>query len=71
MIKVNIKQNVIKNFLAKKNKSQNWFAMKLGISSGYMSKLLLGDRHPSPKIREKILEILNELKFDDIFRIEK
>jgi hypothetical protein len=45
--------------------------MKLEISSGYMSQLLLGIRHPSPKIREKILNVMPDLKFDDIFKIEK
>ena len=71
MLKVNIKQEVIEKFLVKKNKSQNWLAMKLEISSGYMSQLLLGIRHPSPKIREKIPNVMPDLKFDDIFKIEK
>jgi len=53
------------------NKSQNSFAHKLEISSGYMSQLMEGTKHPSPKLREKIINALPGCNFDDLFFIEK
>jgi DNA-binding XRE family transcriptional regulator len=51
-----------------KNLSQNWLAEKLGISSGYMSQLMCGVRHPSPKMRQAFMDYFG-CEFDDIFKI--
>ncbi|MFH2146005.1 MAG: helix-turn-helix transcriptional regulator [Candidatus Omnitrophota bacterium] len=69
---VKIKHNKIQKILAKKNLSQNGFAMKLGVSSGYMSQLMSGVRNPSPILREKILAELkmDESGFDEIFELK-
>jgi transcriptional regulator with XRE-family HTH domain len=66
---VGLKRKEIGKRLARKNVSQNWLARKLGISSGYMSQLMCGVRHPSPKLREKIMNSLSECNFDDLFTI--
>jgi transcriptional regulator with XRE-family HTH domain len=50
--------------------SQNEFAVKLGISSGYMSQLVCGTRCPSPKLRRRLLELSDPLTFNDLFVIE-
>jgi predicted transcriptional regulator len=50
--------------------SQNWFAMKVKTSTGYMSQLISGTRNPSASMRRKILEVLSECQFDDIFEID-
>jgi hypothetical protein len=70
MVKVLLKQKFVESFLARKNKSQNWLAFKLGISSGYMSQLMNGTRCPSPKMREKLLKNFVDINFDDLFNIQ-
>lgn len=69
-MKVIIRQNKIREMLARKNKSQNWLALRIGVSSGYMSQLIAGSRCPSPKIRESMLEHFPERNFDDLFILE-
>jgi transcriptional regulator with XRE-family HTH domain len=46
-------------------------ALRVGISSGYISQLMCGTRSPSPEVREKFQGVLNPLAFDDIFIIEE
>jgi len=70
MVKVYLKKEVVENLLARKHLSQNWLALKLDISSGYMSQLLNGERCPSPKIRKKIENIFQEKKFDNLFYVK-
>ena len=69
---VALKRNRIREILARKNMSQNCFAMRLGINSGYMSQLMSGVRNPSPRLREKILTLLkmDESRFDEIFELK-
>lgn len=69
---VAIRGDQIRKILARKNMSQNCFAMRLGVSSGYMSQLMSGVRNPSPVLREKILAELkmNENGFDEIFELK-
>ncbi len=69
MVKVALKSAELQKILVRKTKSQNWLAYRMEVSSGYMSQLMNGARHPSPKMREKILAVLPECKFDDLFRI--
>ena len=70
-MKVLLKGKEIKKILIRKNKSQNWFAHRLEISSGYMSQLMDGSRSPSPRLREKIMDHLPENRFDDLFLIQE
>ena len=56
--------------MARQNISQNELAKRLGITSGYMSQLVCGTRYPSPKVRQKILDVLG-IDFDDVFIIER
>ena len=69
---VAIRKEAIRKILARKNMSQNCFAMRLGVSSGYMSQLMTGVRNPSPDLRIKILEKLkmDESGFDKVFEIK-
>lgn len=69
MLKVLIKQREVERFLTKRNLSQNAFAERLGISSGYMSQLMRGSRYPSAELRAKILRSLKNINFDDVFQI--
>ena len=69
---VAMKGDRIKQILARKSMSQNCFAMRLGVSSGYMSQLMSGIRNPSPELRREILKELkmDERGFDEIFEIK-
>ena len=57
--------------VARQNVSQNELAVKLGISSGYMSQLVCGTRCPSPRLRRRMLDFLGPLTFDDLFIVEE
>jgi len=70
-MKVFLRSKEIKKMLIRKNKSQNWLAKRLEVSSGYMSQLMDGSRNPSPKLRERIMNNLPEHKFDDLFLIKE
>lgn len=68
---VNLKNRELKEILARKNLSQNHFAIKLGVSSGYLSQLMSGIRNPSADLRKKILAELkmDDSRFDEIFEL--
>jgi DNA-binding XRE family transcriptional regulator len=70
-MKVRIRRDAIRRVLAKKNMSQNWLAMKLQTSTGYMSQLITGTRNPSSTMRMKILHVLGDCQFDDIFELDE
>jgi len=69
MLKVLVRQREVERFLTRRNLSQNAFAERLGISSGYMSQLMRGNRYPSAELRAKILRSLKNINFDDVFEI--
>jgi len=71
MLKVRVNSRAVQVAIAKRNMSQNMLAIRMGSSSGYISQIMRGTRYPSPKIRQKILEILSPLTFDDVFIIEE
>jgi transcriptional regulator with XRE-family HTH domain len=66
-----LKKKVVRRKLARKSLSQNWLALRTGISSGYMSQVMNGSRHPSPKLRQRLLDIFPECQFDDLFLIRE
>jgi transcriptional regulator with XRE-family HTH domain len=70
MVKVRLNGDFVALLLARRNMSQNSLAKLLGLSTGYMSQLMNGDRYPSPRLRRRILQTLNPLSFDDLFIVE-
>jgi len=70
-MKVYIKTKFIRTKLIRKNMSQNWFASRAGVTSGYMSQLMDGSRRPSPKLRQRLMDVFPECEFDDLFRIKE
>ena len=56
--------------LALLNRSQNWLASEIGISSGYMSKLVTAGRAPSGRIRQRMIEALGVEDFHQLFRLD-
>ena len=57
--------------LALLNRSQNWLAQEIGISSGYMSKLVTAGRAPSGRIRRRMLMALGIEEFGELFRLDE
>ena len=70
-ITVKVNKLALLRAIAKRNMSQNMLATKVGSSSGYISNIMCGTRIPSPRMREKLLNALAPLTFDDIFIIEE
>lgn len=70
-MKVKVKSPSLRLLLARKNMSQNCFARRVGVTSGYMAQLMSGLRNPSPKLREAMLMELkkDEAHFDEFFEI--
>ena len=56
--------------LALLNRSQNWLAREIGVSPGYVSKLVNEGRAPSGRIRERMQKALGVNDFHQIFRLE-
>ncbi len=69
-MKVELKKDNIRKILSQRNISQNWFAFRVGTTSGYISQMMTGKRNPSPKMRKKILKVLKGNKFDDLFKLQ-
>ena len=65
---IKIKIGALQGALAKKQISQNGFALYLGTSKGYMSHLMNDRRNPSIKTVRNILDYFeNKYAFDDLF----
>ena len=56
-------------FLEKRGISQNELARLAGISPGYLSQLMSGKAHPSPRVRRRLQHVLGVTDFDDLFTI--
>lgn len=52
---------------ARLNLSQNGLAELCGVSSGYMSQLLSGQRCAGPLVRARLLEVFPTISFDELF----
>ena len=52
------------------NRSQNWLAREIGVSPGYMSMLVNGERSPSGRIRRRMLKALELTDFQQLFKME-
>jgi len=62
-----LKHNQVARVLAEANLSQNDLARRCGLSSGFMSQLLSGERLAGPKTRRRILAAFPEIGFDELF----
>ena len=71
IIRVKLNQAAVLRAIARRNMSQNMLAIRVGSSSGYISQIMRGTRNPSPRMREKLQDVLKPLTFDDIFIIEE
>jgi len=69
-MKVSLNAEALRRMLARRNLSQNWLAKRVGTTSGYMSQMMAGKRYPSPIMRRKILKVLKDCEFDDLFTLQ-
>jgi len=69
-MKVYLKANFIRKKLIRKNMSQNVFAKRVGVSSGYMPQLMDGTRNPSPGCRQRLMDVFPECRFEELFLIK-
>ena len=53
------------------NMTQNELARLAGISSGYLSQMMSGQRCPSPKTRQRLMDALGVTRFEDLFILEQ
>ncbi len=78
-VKAILKRRILKKAMLLTELSQNAWAARLKITSGYMSQLMRGSRQPSPRLRRLLLTAINErqkhrdlseLQFEDLFSIK-
>lgn len=68
-MRIELKQQVLQEHIARNNLSQNGFAMKAQISGPYLAQILSGRRSPSGRVREKLMAA-SGLDFDALFTIK-
>ncbi len=68
LLTVEVKPRAFWERMARLSLSQNGLARLLGITSGYLSLILSGRRHPSAELRERMMRVL-EARFDDLFYV--
>ena len=64
-----LRQEVVWELLDQLNIFHNELARRCGISRGYMSPLMRGERSPSPRLRRRLMELLGVSDFDTLFVI--
>lgn len=68
---VKLKEDVLRDSLARNHRSLKWLAGELGISRGYLWKLLKSGRAPSGRVRQRMQDALGLEEFDDLFYLER
>jgi predicted permease len=69
-MRIRLKVAALQTLLAQRPRSQNDWAMKLGLSKGHLSDLVAGKhQYPSGRTRERMLEVL-AVEFETLFEIE-
>ena len=66
--KVRLNPYAVRGRVNRANLSRNEFARQVGISSGYLSQLITGQRCPSPRMR--LRQALDIARFDDLFIVK-
>ncbi len=66
LMTASLKPRAVWERLNRLNMTQNELARLAGISSGYLSQLMTGKRHPGPETRRGLLQAL-AAEFDDLF----
>lgn len=68
--RIRVRREKLIEVIRRGRRSQNGWAFRIGISRGYLSRLINGKRkYPGPDVREKLLAAL-DLPFDQLFEVE-
>lgn len=59
----------VKEFIARRNWTHADFGSEIDCTASYATRLLNQEIEASPKKREKIMKVLNDYTFDDLFVI--
>lgn len=70
-VRVHLKSEAVWAVLNRRGWSQSEMARAVGVSPTYLSRLLREGRAPSPRLRERLLEFLQPLAFDDLFEMSR
>ena len=65
---VTLKTDTLDEHLSRRCLSRRSFAIKAGLSNGYLTQLLKGSRLPSTQARQKLLQATG-MEFDQLFTI--
>jgi transcriptional regulator with XRE-family HTH domain len=65
---VKLKSQTLATWIARKNMTQNDFANRVKVSSGYMAQIMHDTRRPSPQLRQKMQKATG-LEWDDLFEV--
>lgn len=65
-----LRSQVLREHLASRHRSLSWLATEVGISPGYLSRLLSTGRAPSGRIRRRMQEVLDIGEFEVLFALE-
>jgi transcriptional regulator with XRE-family HTH domain len=71
MVRTRINGMAVYDFMARNNLSQKEWAERVGISQCYASQLVCGTRCPSPRLRRRMLLVMNPLEFGELFVMKK
>ena len=65
--RVKLDDMAVRERLRRRHMTQNELAALLGITPDYLSRLLNGTRHPSPRLRRQLQETLDCAGFEELF----
>ncbi len=68
--RVRLDPRALWDHLTRRNMSQNELARLAGLSPGYLSELVAGNKSPQAATRRKLLAALGGLTFEDLFIVE-
>jgi putative transcriptional regulator len=71
MIRVTINRPALEIAITRKNLTRKIFAMELGVTASYLSRVISGKCEPSASLRNRLLQYLPDYSFDDLFTIEE
>ena len=70
-LRATVNADLVWEYMLRKNMTQRGLAARAGISAGYLSQLLSGQRSPSAAVRRRLQVALRITEFDALFEIEE
>jgi DNA-binding XRE family transcriptional regulator len=70
MLRVILNRPALEKAIVRHNLTRKDLALQIGLSRGYLSKMIWGKQEPTATLRQKLLEVFKECTFEDLFSIE-